>query len=178
MPGFGPRPLRAIGFTFHRECWTGAFRAAPEAVVEPVGACSAPSPVGITASGKVGMKHNLTLVILTREQIGRARAANGGRRRITHALVCGPYGQMFGTERQCLKCFTLWDPDHRIEVAPGQHRALFADLFDRAVTTTAYAFRDYRTTPDLATRLMEVSGTAPPAASSARRLLGRILARK
>ena len=39
--------------------------------------------------------------------------------RITHALVCGPYGQMFGTERQCLKYFTAWDPGHRIEVAPG-----------------------------------------------------------
>ena len=124
------------------------------------------------------MKHNLTLVILTPEQIARAREANGRRKRITHALVCGPYGQLFGTERQCLKYFTLWDPDHRIEVAPGQFRALFADLFDRAVTTTAYAISDYRTTPDLAARLMEVSGAAPPAGPSLRGLLGRILARK
>ena len=77
-----------------------------------------------------------------------------------------------------MKYFTLWDPDHRIEVAPGQHRALFADLFDRAVKTTAYAIGDYRTTPDLAARLMEAAGAAAPAASSARRLLGRILARK
>ena len=124
------------------------------------------------------MKHNLTLVILTPEQIGRARAANGRRKRITHALVCGPYGQMFGTERQCLKYFTLWDPDHRIEVAPGQYRALFADLFDRAVTTTAYAIGDYRTTPDLTGRLMEASGAAPPAGPSVRGLLGRFFARK
>ena len=69
------------------------------------------------------MKHNLTLVILTPEQIARAREANGRRKRITHALVCGPYGQMFGTEQECLKYFTLWDPDHRIEVAPGQSGA-------------------------------------------------------
>ncbi|MCY4004155.1 MAG: hypothetical protein OXF33_10670 [Rhodospirillales bacterium] len=124
------------------------------------------------------MKHNLTLVILTREQIARAREANGRRKRITHALVCGPYGQMFGTEQECLKYFTLWDPDHRIEVAPGQFQALFADLFDKAVKTTAYAIGDYRTTPDLATRLMEASGTAPLAAPSALRRLGRILARK
>jgi len=124
------------------------------------------------------MKHNLTLVILTREQIARAREANGRRKRITHALVCGPYGQKFGTERQCLKHFTLWDPDHRIKVAPGQFQALFADLFDRAVKTTAYAIGDYRTTPDLATRLMEAAGTAPPAAPSLRGLLGRLLARK
>ena len=63
-------------------------------------------------------------------------------------------------------------------MAPGQYRALFADLFDRAVTTTAYAIRDYRTTPDLVARLMEASGAAPPAASSERGLLSRILARK
>ena len=68
------------------------------------------------------MKHNLTLVILTREQIARAREANGRRKRITHALVCGPYGQMFGTEQECRKYFTLWDPDHRIEVAPERSR--------------------------------------------------------
>ena len=77
------------------------------------------------------MKHNLTLVILTPEQIARAREANGRRKRITHALVCGPYGQMLGTERQCHKYFMLWDPDHRIEVAPGMFQALFADLFDQ-----------------------------------------------
>ncbi len=124
------------------------------------------------------MKHTLTLVILTPEQIARAKEANGRRKRITHALVCGPYGQMFGTERQCLKYFTVWDPDHRIEVAPGQFQAPFADLFDKAVKTTAYAISDYRTTPDLVTRLMEASGKGPPAAQSARGLLGRILARR
>ena len=124
------------------------------------------------------MKHNLTLVILTPEQIARAREANGSRKRITHALVCGPYGQMFGTERECRKYFTLWDPDHRIEVAPGQFRALFADLFDRAVTTTAYAIGDYRTTPDLAARLTAAAGRAPPAAPFLRRWVGRLLARK
>ena len=124
------------------------------------------------------MKHNLTLVILTPEQIARAKEANGSRKRITHALVCGPHGQMFGTERQCLKYFTVWDPDHRIEVAPGKFQALFADLFDKAVKTTAYAISDYRTTPDLATRLMEASGSAPPATSFMRGVFGRILARK
>ncbi len=123
------------------------------------------------------MKHNLTLVILTPEQIARAKEANGSRRRITHALVCGPYGQMFGTERQCLKYFTEWDPDHRIEVAPGQFRALFADLFDRAVKTTAYPLSNYRTTPDLATRLKVASGAAPRKTPSVRRLLGRLFAR-
>ena len=127
--------------------------------------------------GKMRMKHNLTLVILTPEQIALAREANGRRRRITHALVCGPYGQMFGTEKECLKCFTEWDPDHRIEVAPGQFRALFADLFDRAVKTTAYPLSNYRTTPDLAARLMVASGAAPREPPSFRRLFARLFAR-
>lgn len=76
------------------------------------------------------MKHNLTLVILPPEQIARDKEANGRRKRITLALVCGPRGKMFGMERQCLKYFTVWSPDHRIEVVPGQFQALFADLFD------------------------------------------------
>ena len=124
------------------------------------------------------MKHNLTLVVLTPEQIDRAKEANGARSRITHALVCGPYGQMFGTERQCRKYFTLWDPDHRIEVAPGKSQAPYADLFDRAVTTTAFAIVDYRTTPGLAAQLIEASGATVPAGSTVRGVLGRILARK
>ena len=128
-------------------------------------------------AGRARMKHNLTLVILTPEQIARAREANGRRKRITHALVCGPYGQMFGTERQCRKYFTVWDPDHRIEVAPGKFRAPFADLFDKAVTTTAYAISDYRTTPDLAARLATAAGAVPPAAPSVRGLFARLFAR-
>ena len=124
------------------------------------------------------MKHNLTLVVLTPEQIARAREANGRRKRITHALVCGPYGQLFGTERRCGKYFTLWDPDRRIEVAPGKFQAPFPDLFDQAVKTTAYAISDYRTTPDLATRLTVAAGAAPPAAPSLRGFLRRILARQ
>ena len=60
----------------------------------------------------------------------------------------------------------------------GKIQARIADLFDRAVKTTAYAISDYRTTPDLAARLMEASGTASPAAPPALGRLGRMLARK
>ena len=52
------------------------------------------------------MKHNLTLVTLSDEQVAKAKVANGPRKRITHALICGPHGQMFGTEKQCLKYWT------------------------------------------------------------------------
>ena len=48
----------------------------------------------------------------------------------------------------------------------------------KAVETTAYAMSDYRTTPDLATRLIVAAGTEPPTAPSLRGLLARILARK
>ena len=48
----------------------------------------------------------------------------------------------------------------------------------RRVTTTTYAFSDYRATPDLPRRLMVASGVAPPAAPSVLGRLSRILARK
>ena len=48
-------------------------------------------------TGTTTMKHNLTLVILAPEKIARAKEANGSRKRVTHALVCGPYGRMFET---------------------------------------------------------------------------------
>ena len=85
---------------------------------------------------------------------------------------------MLGTEQQCRKYFTVWDPYHRIKVAPGEFQALFADVFNRAVTRTAYAISDYRTTPDLAARLTEASDAAPPAVPPALGHLGRMLARK
>ena len=103
------------------------------------------------------MKHNLTLVKLTPEQIARAKDVNGRRKRITHALVCGPYGQIFGTEKHCLKYFTVWDPAHRTEVSPGKSRSMFPELFDKAVRTDRYEITDYETTWDLVGKLIETS---------------------
>ena len=95
------------------------------------------------------MQYSLTLVDLTPEQILKAKEANGNRKRITYALICGPYGQMFGTEKQCLKYFTVWDPEYRIEVAPGKFKAVFPDLFDKAVRSTQFEITDYKSTWDL-----------------------------
>ena len=92
-------------------------------------------------------KHTLTLVILNPEQIKRAKEANGLRRRITHALVCGPYGQMFGTEIQCLKYFRAWDP--------YRYQPIFPDLFDRSIVTHRYEITDFETTDELVMRLIE-----------------------
>ena len=64
-------------------------------------------------------RFDLVLVTLTDEQIAKAKAANGKRKRITHALLCGPYGQMFGTEQQCWKYYATW-------------REIFPELFEQA----------------------------------------------
>lgn len=107
------------------------------------------------------MKHNLTLVKLAPDQILRAKEANGKRKRITHALICGSYGQMFGTEKQCLKYFTVWDPAYRIEVAPGRFKSMFPALFDKAVRTDKFEIIDYKSTWDLTEKLIEASESAP-----------------
>lgn len=80
---------------------------------------------------------DLVLVTLTDAQIERAKAADGERKKITHAVVCGCFGRMFGTERQCLKQFGAWAGIF----VPG--------LLERAVRTDSHEFRDFRTTPNL-----------------------------
>lgn len=106
------------------------------------------------------MKHNLTLVRLTADQIVRAKEVHGSRKRITHALICGPYGQMFGTEKQCLKYFTVWDPAYRFEVSPGKFRSIFPNLFDKAVKTDTYDIDDYKSTPELTDILINANDGA------------------
>lgn len=93
-------------------------------------------------------KHDLLLVALSAEQITRAKVANGKHKRITHALVCGPYGQMFGTEKQCRKYFWAWDPDK------GR---VFPTLFARAVITDNYALSDFKNTPELTLKLIDIA---------------------
>ena len=108
------------------------------------------------------MKYNPTLVKLTPDQILRAKEANGKRKRITHALICGPYGQMFGTEKQCLERFTVWDPAYRrFEVAPGRFESMFPGLFDKAVRTDKFEIIDYKSTWGLTEKLIEASESAP-----------------
>ena len=99
-------------------------------------------------------KHSLILVILTPTQIERAKDANGRRKRITHAVLCGPYGQMFGTEIQCLKYFRAWDPD--------RSQPIFPNVFDRAIVTSSHEITDFHTTPDLVMRLIEIEDARRP----------------
>lgn len=88
-------------------------------------------------------KYDLILVSLSEEQIEKAKEANGRRRRITHALLCGPYGQMFGTEKQCLKYYAAWSQ-------------IFPELFERAYDVETYAeIEDFESTSDLVEILID-----------------------
>ena len=86
--------------------------------------------------------HSLVLAALNDDQIAKAKQANGIRKRITHALICGPYGQMFGTEKQCMKYYSVW-----VEIFPL--------LFSQGVRTDGYEIVDFKTTPDLVGKLLD-----------------------
>ena len=85
---------------------------------------------------------DLVLVKLNDEQIALARQANGARRRVTHALLCGSYGQMFGSEKQCAKYYDAW-------------RDIFRHLFRQVYKTERHPIRCYEPTFNLVTALSE-----------------------
>ena len=99
-------------------------------------------------------RYPLILVSLSPEQIVKAKEINGKRKQITHALLCGPYGQMFGTEKQCLKYWSVWRPEYRIEISPGQYKAMFPNLFDKSVITNNYEISDFESTFNLVNKLI------------------------
>lgn len=113
------------------------------------------------------VRHNLTLVTLNSEQIVRAKEVNGGRKQITHALICGPHGQLFGTEAQCLKYFEVWDPAYRFEVSPGKFKSMFPNLFDKAVRTGDFKITDFESTWNLTDKLIKASEAKPRRAKDA-----------
>lgn len=89
------------------------------------------------------MKYNLTLVTLTKAQSEKAKEVNGPRKTITHALICGPHGQIFGTEKHCRKYYSVWSE-------------IFPYIFDKAIEVPEYEISDYETTFDLVTKLIEI----------------------
>jgi hypothetical protein len=90
------------------------------------------------------MTESLTLVSLSRDQIEKAKAANGSKRRITHAVICGGYGQLFGTEKQCRKYFSVWSK-------------IFPRIFARSAETETFEITDYRSTFNLVMKLIEAN---------------------
>ncbi|SDX78091.1 hypothetical protein [Pseudomonas sp. NFACC08-1] len=89
------------------------------------------------------MQHNLTFVQLTAEQIAFAKEANGSRKQITHGLICGPHGQIFGTEKQCQKYYSVWADT-------------FPNLFDKGIKTNNFKINNYKETFNLVNILIEI----------------------
>jgi len=78
------------------------------------------------------MKKELILTKLNNEQITRAKEENGSRKQITHALVVGHYGIIFGTYKQCEKYYIAW-------------RDLFINLFKDSYETSSIELPYYKT---------------------------------
>ena len=89
-------------------------------------------------------KQPLVLVTLDPEEVLRAKEVNGKRKRITHALICGQYGRIFGTEKHCLKCYTVWS-------------GIFSSLFSKPLRTSSYAIDNFTSSFNLETRLRDAN---------------------
>ena len=90
------------------------------------------------------MSHYLVLVRLSADQIDKAKAANGFKRKITHAVICESYGQLFGTEKQCRKYFSVWTE-------------IFPLIFSRATETDIFEITDYKSTFNLVIKLIDAN---------------------
>jgi hypothetical protein len=89
------------------------------------------------------MKHNLELVTLNDEQIKKAKEVHGARKQITHALICGPYGQIFGTEKYCRKYYSAW-------------MNVFPLLFRKSIETGNKQISEFESTFDLVNKLIAI----------------------
>ena len=89
-------------------------------------------------------KHPLVLARLSAEQIHSAKSKNGKRKQITHAIICGPYGQVFGTEKQCRKYFDAWSSK-----SGPRGKLMFSNLFSYAHTTDYYPVAEFESTFNL-----------------------------
>jgi hypothetical protein len=95
----------------------------------------------------------LLFAALTPEQIQLAKARHGGRKQITHAVLCGPFGQLFGTRKHCEKYYSAW-------------RDIFANLFDGSEETTTAEIADYATTFNLVNVLFAAQNANVPRANA------------
>ncbi len=107
------------------------------------------------ASEPLHSDHRIILARLDPDQIKKAKAVNGNRRQITHALLCGPFGQMFGTEKQCRKYFDVWRPEYRFEPKAGHFTAMFPDLFSEGLEVEYADIQDYHSTEELVTKMID-----------------------
>ena len=90
------------------------------------------------------MNEDLVLVSLTAEQIAKAKEKNGQRKQITHALVVGKHGIMYGTEKQCRKYYSVWCD-------------IFKHLFGNCYETGQYQLNDFKDSGNVVMSLIEDS---------------------
>ena len=95
------------------------------------------------------MKHTLRLVRLSDAQVGEAKSVNGPRKRITHALLCRPFGQIFGTEKQTRKYFEVW-------------KTIFPSIFSDHEELEDFQISDYESTFNLVNILIAESDSRKP----------------
>ena len=101
-------------------------------------------------------RHDLVVVKLNKNQIGKAKKAHAKHEKITHVLLCGPYGQLFGTEDFCTKRAITW-----LEVFPY--------IFKKRKKISRAKLSNYESTWDLVGTLITVQdglsaqyGVQPP----------------
>jgi hypothetical protein len=95
------------------------------------------------------MESDLVLVSLNEEQITKAKKENGKRKQITHALVVGTYGIMFGTEKQCRKYYSAW-------------RDIFKHLFGRCHEANTYDLNTFTCSGNVVLDLIAESDRVKP----------------
>jgi len=95
------------------------------------------------------MENDLILISLSTDQIYKAKEVNGKRKQITHALVCGKYGIMFGTEKQCRKYYSAW-------------KEIFKHLFGRCYEAENYSFSTYKCSGNVVMDLIDESDKLKP----------------
>ena len=93
------------------------------------------------------MKEQLILVTLNAEQIEKAKEINGKRKQITHALICGSHGQLFGTKKHCDKYFSAW-------------KQVFKDLFHQSIEVDNYEISDFESTFDMVNILIKIQDSS------------------
>lgn len=94
------------------------------------------------------------LVRLSRAQSEAARKANCNQKDYTHAVICGEYGQLFGTETFCRKYFNSW-------------ARIFPLIFDGGAEINSMEIHNFSHTADLAETLGDRHTTLARAASPA-----------
>jgi len=98
--------------------------------------------------------NQLILAKLSDEQVAKAKNKNGERKKITHVLLCGDYGQRFGTEKQCLKYYNAW-------------KDIFKELFESSSKSESIdTIPNYETTFDLINILMKEHDKLPTSSES------------